>query len=109
MLLKTDILTVAVVVSDQSIPLVFKELTNDRANDLIDKLEYHAKTYEGPWNVEMSHNACEFVRLFSGEMQVNFFNKIMDCGNMETIMCVHKLIGSEIVKLINDSQDVAGR
>ena len=86
----------------------FKILTNDRANDLIDKIEYHAKNFDGPWTVDMAHNACQFVRLFSGEMQVNFFNKIMDCGNIETVMRVHKLIGGEIVKLINDSQEVVG-
>ena len=79
-----------------------KKLTNDRANDLIEKLEYSA-TSDGDWTVEMAHNACEFVRNFSGEMQVSFFNKIMDCGHLDLVMKVHKIIGSEIVDLVNSS------
>tara|TARA_A100001011_G_scaffold396001_1_gene492617 strand:- start:4452 stop:5513 length:1062 start_codon:yes stop_codon:yes gene_type:complete len=80
-------------------------LTNDKVNDLIEKLEYHAKTND-VWTVDQAHNACDFVRNFSGEMQVSFFNKMMDCGNLDTVMRVHKLIGREIVDLVNASNDL---
>jgi hypothetical protein len=80
-------------------------LTNDKVNGMIQKLADHASKDE-PWTVEQAHNSCEFVRNFSGEMQVSFFNKIMDCGNLDTIMRVHKIIGREIVDLVNSSDKI---
>ena len=80
------------------------KLSNDKVNEMIEKMEDHAKRSEDSWTVEQAHNACEFVRSFSGEMQVDFFNRIMDCGNLETVMRVHKIIGREIVDLINSAK-----
>ena len=80
------------------------QLSNDKVNEMIEKLEDNAKRAEDSWTVEQAHNTCEFVRSFSGEMQVDFFNRIMDCGNLETVMRVHKIIGREIVDLINSAK-----
>ena len=77
-----------------------------KVNGMIQKLADHAKSSNEPWSVDQSHNACEFVKRFSGEMQVSFFNKIMDCGNLDTIMRVHKLIGRTIVDLVNTSDKI---
>ena len=81
------------------------QLSNDKVNEMIEKMEDHAKRSEASWTVEQAHNACEFVRAFSGEMQVDFFNRVMDCGNLETVMRVHKIIGREIVDLINSAKE----
>jgi hypothetical protein len=81
------------------------QLSNDKVNEMIEKMEDHAKRSVGSWTVEKAHNACEFVRAFSGEMQVDFFNRVMDCGNLETVMRVHKIIGREIVDLINSAKE----
>ena len=80
------------------------KLSNDKVNEMIEKMEDHAKRSEESWTVDQAHSACEFVRSFSGEMQVDFFNRIMDCGNLETVMRVHKIIGREIVDLINSAK-----
>ena len=81
-------------------------LTNDKVNAMIQKMANDAKNNDKAWTVDQAYNACEFVRAFSGEMQVSFFNKIMDCGNLDTIMRVHKIIGRDIVDLVNTSDKV---
>ena len=81
-------------------------LTNDKVNGMIQKLADNAKKSDKCWTVEQAHNACQFVRKFSGEMQVSFFNKIMDCNNLDTIMRAHKIIGRDIVDLVNASDQV---
>jgi len=82
------------------------KLTNDKVNSMIQKLSDHASTPDTVWTVMQAANACEFVQTFSGEMQVSFFNKIMECGSLDTIMRVHKIIGKDIVDLVNASDAV---
>ena len=82
------------------------KLSNDKVNAMIQKLSSHASASEDSWTTEQSLNACTFVQNFSGEMQVSFFNQIMDCGNMTTIMQVHKIIGKKIVDLVVSSNEV---
>jgi len=81
-------------------------LTNDKVNGMIQKLYDHAKNKETAWTVTQAANACAFVKEFSGEMQVSFFNKIMDSGSLDSIMRVHKIIGRDIVDLVSSSDSI---
>ena len=79
-------------------------LNDDKHNDLIEKIVEHAK--ENAWDVKQAVNACEFVETTSGEMLVNFFNKIMATEDLDLIRKIHKLIGSKVVEIVNTSNEI---
>ena len=79
------------------------KLRNETVIDIMNKMIRRADI--GPsWSLEQSKNATNFIKSYSKEIQVSFFNKVMDCGNVETVMRVHKFIGADIVDIINDSE-----
>ena len=77
-------------------------LSNEVVVDLIEKLVKNA-THKLTWSSQQAKNTCDFIRCYSSELQVSFFNKIMDCGNLNTVMVVHKHMGKEVVDLVNNS------
>ena len=79
-------------------------LGDDKHNDLIEKIVNHAK--ENKWSVNQAKNACDFIESTSGEMLVNFFNKIMETEDLDIIRKVHKLIGQKVVEIVNTSNDI---
>jgi len=79
-------------------------LSDDKHNDLIEKIVEHAKN--NSWDIQQSVNACEFVESTSGEMLVNFFNKIMATEDLDLIRKIHKLIGQKVVEIVNTSNEI---
>ena len=79
-------------------------LGDDKHNDLIEKIVNHSK--ENKWTVNQAKNACDFIETTSGEMLVNFFNKIMETEDLDIIRKVHKLIGAKVVEIVNASNDI---
>lgn len=78
-------------------------LSNEKVNEMIDKLDYHARNNDS-WTAMQAANACEFIEGYSGELLVSFFNKIMDCDNLDTILAVHRLVGGKVTDLINGAE-----
>ena len=42
-------------------------------------------------------------------MIVDFFNRMMDCKNVQNLMKVHKIIGAEVVDLVNAAHAEASK
>ena len=93
---------------NEAVRRIINDMSNDKANAMIAKLEFHANN-SGDWTVEQANNACKFVKSYSGEMVVDFFNRMMDCKNVQNLMKVHKIIGAEVVDLVNSAHAEASK
>ncbi len=77
------------------------QLTNDKKNDLIQKVISYSTLNE--LDVQQVMNASSFVKTCSDEMIVNFFNLVMETKNLEHIRKFHKTLGKLVTEIVNTS------
>ena len=77
-------------------------LRNEVVIDLVEKLVKKA-SYGLVWSDNQCKNVTDFIKCYSEEIQVVFFNKLMDCGNVQTVTRVHKRLGANIIDIVNNS------
>jgi len=78
------------------------KLGADKHNGIIEKLVDHCKTNE--WELSQTKNACDFVKVLSGEMVVSFFNSVLETNNVPNIRSVHKFIGMLVVETVTAAE-----
>ena len=74
-------------------------------NGLIDKLSAHCKDNE--WTVTQAKRIATVGKGLGGEMMVHLWNKLSATGNLKNIQKVHKLMGAEVVKVVQASRGLA--
>ena len=74
-------------------------------NGLIEKIAAHCK--ENEWNVTQSKRVAELGKSLGGEMMVHLWNKLSSTSNLKNIQKVHKLMGAEVVKVVQASRGLA--
>tara|TARA_E500000331_G_scaffold298332_1_gene298095 strand:- start:5064 stop:6155 length:1092 start_codon:yes stop_codon:yes gene_type:complete len=74
-------------------------------NGLIDKLSDHCK--DNQWTVTHAKRVAAVGKGLGGEMMVHLWNKLSGTGNLKNIQKVHKLMGAEVVKVVQASRGLA--
>jgi hypothetical protein len=74
-------------------------------NTLIDKLAAHCK--DNQWNKTQAKRVATFGKSIGGEMMVHLWNKLSGTGNLKNIQEIHKLMGTEVVKVVQASRGLA--
>lgn len=82
-----------------------KDATASTINGLIEKIANHCK--ENEWNVNQSKRVAELGKSLGGEMMVHLWNKLSGTSNLQNIQKVHKLMGAEVVKVVQASRGLA--
>ena len=80
------------------------ELNASEAAAILDKLAAHCKANK--WGVKATKNAAAFAKSLTGEMMVQFWNKCSATQNLENIQKLHKLIGADVVRIVQASRNV---
>ncbi len=94
-----DVLTGKVKAAD------LKDANASSVNNLIDKLAAHCK--ENEWTVTQSKKVATLGKSLGGEMMVHLWNKLSATGNLKNIQKVHKLMGADVVKVVQASRGLA--
>ncbi len=71
-------------------------------NNVIDKLAEHCK--ENKWSAKDAKNVSAFGKAAGGELMVQLWNKLSASNNLPNITKLHKLIGKDIVKMVQASR-----
>lgn len=79
-----------------------KDLPASTATAVIDKLGNHSKDNE--WTKKQVKNLAEFARGLGGEMLIATFTAIQKANNLKNLMAVNKLIGQDVVALVNNAR-----
>ncbi len=79
-----------------------KELPASSATAVIDKLGNHSK--ENEWTKKQVKNVAEFAKELGGEMLIATFTAIQKANNLKNLMAINKLIGQEVVALVNSAR-----
>jgi hypothetical protein len=79
-------------------------LTNDRANEVIERLAEHCK--DNKWGVSQAKNVAKYAQFLPGELMIQLWNKVSSTQNLPNIQKLHKLIGAEIVKAVQTSRNI---
>ncbi len=74
-------------------------------NTLVDKLATHCK--ENEWTVTQAKRVATIGKGLGGEMMVHLWNKLSASGNLKNIQKVHKLMGAEVVQVVQASRGLA--
>ena len=74
-------------------------------NSLVEKLTTHCK--ENEWNVTQSKRVAAVGKSLGGEMMVHLWNRLSSTGNLKNIQKIHKLMGAEVVKVVQTSRGLA--
>jgi hypothetical protein len=80
------------------------DLNASEAAAILDKLAAHCKANK--WGVKATKNAAAFAKSLTGEMMVQFWNKCSATQNLENIQKLHKLIGADVVRIVQASRNV---
>ena len=81
------------------------EATAGTVNGLIEKIATHCKDNE--WTVTQAKRVAELGKALGGEMMVHLWNKLSSTSNLKNIQKVHKLMGAEVVKVVQASRGLA--
>jgi hypothetical protein len=81
-----------------------KELPAGTVNSVIDKLAEHCK--EEGWTAKQSKNVAAFGKTLGGELMVQLWNKVSSSNNLPNIQKLHKLMGQEVVKVVQASRNL---
>ena len=73
-------------------------------NTVIDKLAEHCK--DNKWNMKQAKNVAAFGKALGGELMVQLWNQISSSANLPNIQKLHKLMGEEVVKVVQQSRNV---
>ena len=79
-----------------------KDLPASTMTAVIDKLGNHSKDNE--WTKKQVKNLAEFARGLGGEMLIATFTAIQKANNLKNLMAVNKLIGQDVVALVNNAR-----
>ncbi len=83
----------------------FMDLPAGTKNSVIDKLADHCKNNE--WDMSQAENVAAFGTNIGGENTVQLWNKISSSNNLPNIQKLHKLMGAEVVKIVQSSRNLA--
>ena len=73
-------------------------------NTVIDKLAEHCK--DNKWKMGEAKNVAAFGKALGGELMVQLWNQISSSANLPNIQKLHKLMGEEVVKVVQQSRNV---
>jgi len=79
-----------------------KELPASASTAVIDKLGNHSK--ENEWTKKEVKCVAEFAMELGGEMLIATFTAIQKANNLKNLMAINKLIGQEVVALVNSAR-----
>jgi hypothetical protein len=74
------------------------------ANTVIDKLAAHCK--EEKWSMAQAKRVAAFGRALGGELMVQLWNSCSASNNLPNIQKLHKLMGSEVVQMVQTSRSL---
>jgi len=69
---------------------------------LIDKLAAHCK--DNKWSTKEAGNVGKFAKSLTGEMLVQMWNRVSSTQQLENIQKLHKLVGKDVVKIVQASR-----
>jgi len=83
-----------------------EDLANDASakNTCIDKLAEHCKNNK--WKMGEAKNVAAFGKALGGELMVQLWNQISSSANLPNIQKLHKLMGEDVVKVVQQSRNV---
>ena len=83
-----------------------EDLADDASakNTVIDKLAEHCK--DNKWKMSEAKNVATFGKALGGELMVQLWNQISSSANLPNIQKLHKLMGEEVVKVVQQSRNV---
>ena len=79
-----------------------KQLPASSATAVIDKLGNHSK--ENEWTKKQVKHVAEFAKELGGELLIATFTAIQKANNLKNLMAINKLIGQEVVALVNSAR-----
>ena len=82
----------------------FRALPASAATGLIDKLGHHSK--ENEWTKAQVKRVAAFATELGGEMLIATFTAIQKANNLKNLMAINKIIGQEVVALVNAARAV---
>ena len=82
----------------------FMDLPAGTKNSVIDKIADHCKDNE--WTMEQAENVAAFGQNIGGENTVQLWNRVSSSNNLPNIQKLHKLMGAEVVKLVQASRNL---
>jgi hypothetical protein len=82
----------------------FTDLPASTKATVIDKLTDNCKANE--WTMEQAERVAEFGLNIGGENLVHLWNKISGTANLPNIQKLHKLMGAEVVKVVQASRNL---
>jgi hypothetical protein len=85
-------------------PSEFMDLPAGTKNAVIDKVADHCKNNE--WSLDEAQNVAAFGQNIGGENTVQLWNKISSSNNLPNIQKLHKLMGAEVVKIVQASRNL---
>ena len=85
-------------------PSEFMDLPAGTKNSVIDKVSDHCKNNE--WSMEQADNVAAFGKNIGGENTVQLWNKISSSNNLPNIQKLHKLMGAEVVQIVQASRNL---
>ena len=71
---------------------------------VIEKIADHCK--EEKWSTKQAKNLAAFADTLTGELLVQLWNAVSNTQNLPNIQKVHKLIGTRVVKAVQESRNV---
>jgi hypothetical protein len=60
---------------------------------------------ENKWSAKECGKVAKFAKTLSGEMLVMLWNKVSSTQNLENIQKLHKLLGKEVVRIVQASRN----
>ena len=69
---------------------------------IIDKLEHHSK--DNKWSQKQVKAVAKFAKDMGGELMLQAFTAVQKSNNLDNLVRVNKLIGKEIVELVNGAR-----
>ena len=73
-------------------------------NTVIDKLAEHCK--DNKWSMKEAKAVAAFGKALGGELMVQLWNQVSSSNNLPNIQKLHKLMGEEVVKVVQASRSV---
>jgi hypothetical protein len=79
-----------------------KELQASEALGVLDKIVAHSK--ENSWKAKHAKNVAAFAMARGGEQLVYFWNAISKTQCLPNIQALHKVIGTDVVKIVREAR-----
>ena len=73
-------------------------------NTVIEKLASHCK--DNKWTMKQAKNVAAFGLALGGELMVSLWNQVSSSNNLPNIQKLHKLMGEEVVKVVQASRNL---